>query len=144
METSADSEILSPDVPVATAAAGKITVRELNWKASKAFLAQLATRTAAFITVGPDGKVNVNTGRLLGALFTDLGETLLLACCEGLTPERLDALPLADVAALLDQAVALNLRPEMIEQGKAVAERIRSLVGARPAEAMGSAASIST
>ena len=111
------SEILDPDQSFTLASGGTVVVRELNWKESKQFLQRLATRAAEFVKIGPDGKAEVDTKRLMAVIVTDLGEQLVLATT-GLPQEEVDALRLPEMVRLLDAAIALNLRPRDDRIGK--------------------------
>ena len=121
------SEVLAPDQPFKLSSGEEITVRELSWKDAKRFLTTLAGRAAEFIKVGTDGQTQVDTGKLMGVVVTDLGETLVMACT-GLDQAAADQLSCGDMMQCIDRAVALNLRPEMIEAGKAIAGRFKTLV----------------
>lgn len=121
------SEILDPDQPLTLSTGATVVVREMTWKQSKRFLTALASRAAEFTTLSADGRAEVNTERLVGVIATDLGEALIVATTD-LDAAGIEALRLRDVMVLLDHAVALNLKPEMIEAGKAVAGRFKTLI----------------
>lgn len=121
------AEILDPDQPLKLSTGAEITVREMSWKEAKRFLGSLAGRASEFITTGPNGKNDVNINKLMSIIATDLGESLIVATT-GMEPAAVGDLRLSDMLLCLDRALALNIRPEMIEAGKAVAGRFKNLV----------------
>ncbi len=121
------AEILDPDQPFTLSTGTQVTVRELTWKQTKGFLTSLANKASEFITFDAAYKADINVNRLMGIVVTDLGESLVMATT-GMDQDTVDNLSARDMLACLNRAVALNLRPEMIEAGKAVAGQIMSLV----------------
>ena len=123
----ASSEILDPDQPFTLSTGTTVTVRELTWKEAKRFLLSLANKAAEFITINPDGTSNVNVSRLMGVVATDLGESLVIAAT-GMEQDAVDSLSARDMLNCLNRALALNLRPEMLEAGKAIAGQITAVL----------------
>ena len=121
-------DILDPDSQLTLADGERVVVRELNWKQAKRFLQTLAGRTADFVRIDPaTGRTDVDSEAMLRIITTDLGEELVLSVT-GKDAPWLEALPFADFLRLLDRAVELNLRPEMIAAGKIIAGRFSGLL----------------
>ena len=122
------SEIMAPDqmVPI-RGGTDRILVSELTWKASKQFLRELALQAAKFITVDADGTPRFDEGKLVSVILTDLGESLAMATT-GQDRAWVDELSLTDMMAVLEKAVALNLRPEMLTHAKNVLAQFRAML----------------
>ncbi len=121
-------DVLDPDADLTLSDGARVTVRELNWKAAKRFLQMLAGRASGFVRVdAATGRTDIDSEALLRIITTDLGEELV-AATTGQDAVWLEALSLGDFLRLLDRAVELNLRPEMIAAGKTIAGRFSGLL----------------
>ena len=116
-------ELLDPTrvVDIGTEA---VHVRELRWLDALQFIQKLAAgleQIAGTQSVGPDGTVRLNADRLREAVLSggELANTLL-AKTTGLPQARLDTLSASQALALLDAAVRINFREELLGKLKAV------------------------
>lgn len=121
-------DVLDPDAQLTLADGARVSVRELTWKEAKRFLQTLAARTADFVRVDPaTGRTDIDSDAMLRIITTDLGEELVVTAT-GRDAAWLEARPMGDFLRLLERAVALNLRPEMLNAGKAIAGRFTGLL----------------
>lgn len=116
------ASILAPDKEVTLANGSKVTVRELTWKQTKTLVDEAGEQVALILASGSAMKSGL---RMCG----ELSDSLIKRCTD-LDQEAIDNLTLADVLRLTDAATELNLRPDVIDLGKALAGRVRVILPA--------------
>ena len=121
------AEILAPDQTVSILG-GNLLVKELNWRDTKGFLKRLAPLVAPLVSQTADGTVAFDPAKMMAVVTDAVAEDLVVAAT-GKTAEEIGALPFSDFARVLDTALAINLRPEMIDGSKNVLGRLRALTG---------------
>ena len=122
-------------VRVVDIGAEKVPVKELRWVDTLRFLEKLAGSLDHILGaqgVGPDGTLRLNADKLREAVLSgrDLANTLLLAAT-GLPQERLDALSASQALALLEAAVQVNFREDLLGKCRAVGHAVQGLLGTR-------------
>ena len=111
-----------------------VQVRELRWLDALQFLQKLASgieQIAGMQTVGPDGTVRLNADRLREAVLSggELANTLL-SKATNLPQARLDGLSASQALLLLDAAVRINFREELLGKLRTVAAAVQLTVKA--------------
>lgn len=124
-------ELLDP-VRVVDIGTETVEVRELRWVDALAFLDKLATGIGLVLgtqSVGPDGTLRLNAERLREAVFSS-GElaSSLLTKATGLPQARLDTLSASQALALLEAAVEVNFREELLGKCRAVGSALRGVL----------------
>lgn len=112
--------------PVRTVDIGteQVHVRELRWLDALQFLQKLAAGIEQIVgtqALGADGTVRLNADRLREAVLSggELANTLLVKAT-GLPQTHLDGLSASQALALLDAAVRINFREELLGKLRAV------------------------
>ena len=116
-------ELLDP-VRVVDIGTEPVQVRELRWLDTLQFLQKLAAGIEQVVgaqAVGADGSVRLNADRLREAVLSggELANTLLTKATS-LPQARLDSLSASQALTLLDAAVRINFREELLGKLKAV------------------------
>lgn len=106
-----------------------VQVRELRWVDALQFLQKLAAgieQIAGTQAAGPDGTVRLNADRLRDAVLSggELANTLL-AKATSLPPARLESLSASQALVLLQAAVRVNFREELLGKLKAVGAAVQ-------------------
>jgi len=128
-------ELLDP-VRIVRIGQETIEVRELRWVDALAFLDKLAGSIGLVLGtqgINPDGTLRLNADRLKEAVLSS-GElaSLLLAKATSLPQERLEQLPASHALALLEAAVQVNFREELLGKCRAVANALRGVLQVSP------------
>lgn len=111
------AEILDPDVTIKTRG-GDVVVRELAWTKARKFVGRIVELSMQMVKErGADNLTEVDGIRLVTDHLAD--EMVLLAT--GREKDWLETVTLTDFTRLLDAAIKLNFRPELIEAGKGLA-----------------------
>ncbi len=126
-------ELLDP-VRMVDIGTEQVQVRELRWLDTLQFLQKLAAGIEQVVgsqAVGADGTVRLNADRLREAVLSggELANTLL-AKATSLPQARLDSLSASQALTLLDAAVRINFREELLGKLKAVGGALQGAVTA--------------
>lgn len=113
-----------------------IEVRELRWVDALGFLDKLAGSIGHVLGtqgVNADGTLRLNADRLKEAVLSS-GElaSLLLIKSTNLPQERLAELPTSHALALLEAAVQINFREDLLGKCRAVANALRGVLQVSP------------
>ena len=130
---STELELLDP-VRVVDIGTEQVQVRELRWLDTLQFLQKLAAGIEQVVgsqAVGADGTVRLNAERLREAVLSggELANTLL-SKATSLPQARLDSLSASQALTLLDAAVRINFREELLGKLKAVGGALQGAVTA--------------
>lgn len=109
-----------------------VQVRELRWVDALQFLQKLAAgieQIAGTQSLGAVGTVRLNADRLREAVLSggELANTLLVKATS-LPPARLDSLSASQALVLLQSAVRINFREELLGKLKAVGAAVQGTV----------------
>ena len=126
-------ELLDP-VRMVDIGTEQVQVRELRWLDTLQFLQKLAAGIEQVVgsqAVGADGTVRLNAERLREAVLSggELANTLL-SKATSLPQARLDSLSASQALTLLDAAVRINFREELLGKLKAVGGALQGAVTA--------------
>ena len=130
---STELELLDP-VRTVDIGGEQVQVRELRWLDALQFLQKLAGGIEQVVgtqAIGPDGTVRLNADKLREAVLSggELANTLL-AKATGLPQARLDALSASQALSLLQAAIEINFREELLGKLKAVGGVLQGAVTA--------------
>ncbi len=122
--------------PVRTVDIGgeQVQVRELRWLDALQFLQKLAGGIEQVVgtqAIGPDGTVRLNADKLREAVLSggELANTLL-AKATGLPQARLDALSASQALSLLQAAIEINFREELLGKLRGVGAALQGTLTA--------------
>ena len=128
----AQAPILIPTREIRIAGGVTVTVREMAWPAALEFMRTLSVHVKKLVVpMLASGKVSMQT--VLASVVDQLPDLvagadevslLLLRKATDLSPEAIQSLGVREAMTILDAAIELNLNPEIIEQGKALAGRV--------------------
>ena len=130
---STELELLDP-VRTVDIGGEQVQVRELRWLDTLQFLQKLAAGIEQVVgtqAIAADGSVRLNADRLRDAVLSggELANTLL-AKSTGLPQARLDALSASQALSLLQAAIEINFREELLGKLKGVGGALQGAVTA--------------
>ena len=132
---SAELELLDP-VRIVDIGIENVEVRELLWVDALAFLEKLASSIGLVVAaqgIEADGTFRLNADRLREAVLSsgELAGTLL-SKATGLPQDRLQHLSASQALALLEAAVQVNFREELLGKCRAVGQSLRGVLTVTP------------
>lgn len=120
-------QILDPVRQVPISGGRIITVRELSWRELRRLIGRVTAQMDKILAINPGtGQVSLHMEQLADVVLGDVSEAFVSAAAD-LTIDQLGDLRGRDYTALLAAAIALNVHPEMVAAGKAVAARVTAL-----------------
>jgi hypothetical protein len=140
--TSNTIEILTAAPRKVKLADKEILVHEVSWLDLMRFAEALSTRAAGLLKFDEAGglKMDIETLPALIASSRELSEQLL-GIATNLDGEAIAQMPASAALRVIDIALEVNLTPEFLDAGKAVAARVVAAMARRPGPSAASSSS---